>query len=147
MEITPQENSIPFPAMVVDAQPETDPDTVNPAAPPTESEQETFADGVITLSKPATIKGKTVTELKLDFDRLTGDDLLNIEEQMLKTGVVAMKNAAFSSTYCLYIAARAAGVNIAEFKKLSFKDADAIVQATQGFMMRSGSKEPEQSDA
>lgn len=94
---------------------------------------------ILKLLKPLTIGGNEVTELKLDLDGLSGSDLMNIEAEMMASGVAAMKNAAFSAAYCLYIGARGCGVNIEDAKRLGFKDAQSLVTEVQNFILVSAS--------
>lgn len=109
------------------------------ATPPADDDvdAEPEASVVITLHRPIFIDGKEVTELRLDFDKLSARDLMNIEREMVRAGVAVVQNAAASTTYCLYVGARAAGVNIADLRRLSIRDGQQVLQAVQNFMLPS----------
>lgn len=43
---------------------------------------DTSVENVLHLSKPVLYNGEEITELAFDFDKLTGADALNIEEEL-----------------------------------------------------------------
>lgn len=88
----------------------------------------------VMLSDAFTVDGKDITEISLNFAKLTAKDHINMEEEMVQAELTVMKNVAFSTTYCLYIAARASGINIGDLERLSFKDTNKVIAATRNFM-------------
>lgn len=89
------------------------------------------------LSKPVVYDDKEFTEINLDLDSLTGEDLVNIETEMTASGLmVALPEA--SKSYQMYVAARAAKVPVELIKKLSIKDASAITIKVQSFLLGTG---------
>lgn len=92
---------------------------------------------IVELYRPLTINGKVLTEIVLDFNKLSGIDMDNVEAEMLAVGAGGMKlnNPAFSNTYNLRIAARAAGINYRELVNLHIKDAIKVAVAVQNFLL------------
>ena len=101
-----------------------------PAAPETDNPDHV----TIKLQTPLSVNGKDITEITLNFAKLTAKDHINLEEEMVQAELTVMKNVAFSTTYCLYIASRACGINIGDLERLGFKDANAVIKATRNFM-------------
>ena len=95
----------------------------------------------IKLDKPIGIRDREETELDLDLEGLSADDLINIEEEMLLGGITCQKHVAFSTTYALFIAARAAKMPIDALKAMPMRDASRVAQAVQNFMLARESEE------
>lgn len=89
----------------------------------------------VKLLRPIKVNGAEVDEVFLNLEAVSGADLMNIETEMLSTGVVAMKNAAFSATYCMYVAARAGGFTVEDIRDMGARDVSRIVQEVQNFML------------
>lgn len=89
----------------------------------------------VKLLRPVKMNGAEIDEVILNLEGVSGADLMNIETEMLSTGVLAMKNAAFSATYCMYVAARAGGFTIEDLRDMSARDVSRIVQEVQNFML------------
>ncbi|MCD8139326.1 MAG: phage tail assembly protein [Planctomycetaceae bacterium] len=103
---------------------------VSPAQP-----EESLGYVVHELNKPITVDGKEIRKIVLDFDSMSGDAMQNIESEMRADGnMVAVLNPVSSATYCQYIAARAAKMNVADIRRLSFKDNAIIVMRVQNFI-------------
>lgn len=102
----------------------------NPGAKPDES-----GISVVTLSRPFMVGGNAVTELRLDLDKLTGEDMDNVESEIMVSGRPSFANPAMSSSYCMRIAARALGVNYEELKRLPIRDASKVQVAVQNFLL------------
>jgi hypothetical protein len=88
----------------------------------------------IELSGPVTFEDITKTELVLDLDGLTGDDLANAEAEMQLSGVVPVM-VDTSKRYMMFVAAKAAGVPVELIRKLKANDATKVTLAVQGFLM------------
>ena len=73
----------------------------------------------ITLSKPITYKNEALTELDLDLDALTGQDLIDIENSFSAMGKTVQL---FSQGYFAAIAAKAAHLPQEVIKSLPVKD-------------------------
>lgn len=65
----------------------------------------------IFLRKPVKYAGKEYTELAFDFDKLTGQDSLNVERELASLGKTSMPTA-INSEYLIRIAAKACTENI-----------------------------------
>lgn len=90
------------------------------------------------LARPITFDGKEVTELKLDFDQLSGEDLLLCSQQaqaLAPNEVPTVK--AFSLPYQVTVAARAAGMPAELIKALKAKDFTQVTQRAQNFLIGS----------
>ncbi len=94
-------------------------------------------DGIKTvkLYKPITIDGKEVTELTLDFNKLTSADLDNIEAGLAAAGGAKHPVPSLSNAYNLRVAAKAAGINHNELKRLNAKDYTKLCLIAQNFLM------------
>ncbi|QHZ50032.1 hypothetical protein ERICV_05133 [Paenibacillus phage phiERICV] len=98
---------------------------------------ETVDERVYTLSRPFTFEGKEYTELLLDFDSLSGEDLLSCESQ-LKTVTdasefIPMKE--ISKPYLTLVVARAAKVPFELIQNLPAKDFSKVTLRAQNFLL------------
>lgn len=92
---------------------------------------------IYTLKKPVTIDGQNYTEVDLsDLDKLTGEDILAIEQEMQSDGFVIAGMAELSKAYLLYIAARAAKINVQILKKFPISDISKITAMAQTFLLQ-----------
>lgn len=91
-----------------------------------------------TLKNPVVLDGETVSELDLDFDSLTADDILSSERQF---NTEATKNKEFvpiketSKSYLAFIVARAAKQPVENIRKLSAKDFSQVTVLAQNFLL------------
>ncbi|PWK16062.1 phage tail assembly protein [Tumebacillus permanentifrigoris] len=88
------------------------------------------------FSKSIKFEGVDYSEIVLDFDKLTGDDILKAESQYLATGGASHAPREMSKTYLVIVAARAAGVPVELFNALPAKDFSKITVRTQGFLLQ-----------
>jgi hypothetical protein len=92
----------------------------------------------IQLKKALRHKGQELTELDIPLETLTGADLIEVEQQFLKTGKVAL----FMDTtkaYLIRVAARAAKIPVEVLEGLSARDFTVVSNQVQVFLMESGS--------
>jgi len=89
---------------------------------------------VIKLTAPIKFEDKERSELVLDLDGLTGDDLANAEAEMQLAGIVPVM-VDTSKRYMMFVAAKAAGVPVEFIRKLKASDATKVTLAVQGFLM------------
>lgn len=96
----------------------------------------TSTPGVYThkLKKTFSWEGKDYSELTLDFNKLTGKDILAIESELAATGRVLI-NPANSVEFCFMLAARAAGVNKTVIENLPLYDANALRSEAKLFLL------------
>ncbi len=90
------------------------------------------------LKKPVEYNGKTYDTLTFDFGKLTGEDGLNIENELQSLGKFAMVPA-FSGEYLVRMAAKACNEPIGSdiFSKVSLSDYNRVRSAARGFLLRS----------
>ena len=90
------------------------------------------------FKKPFVFEGKEYKELHFDFDRLTGEDSLNIEAELQAKGIGVLVPA-FSGHYLIRMAARACEEKIGTdtFQKMPLKDFVQIRTKARNFLMES----------
>jgi len=93
---------------------------------------------VIKLSRPIVWEDVEYSELTLDFDRLTGDDIMAIESDFMDF-IKGQKNVFVQFKgehpgYHTVVAARAAGVDPFMIKKLSARDFLKVTGAAKDFL-------------
>lgn len=88
----------------------------------------------VELSKPYSFEGKEYTKLELDFDSLTGQDVINAEKEVRALGDRSPV-AEFSKTYQAVMAAKAAKVPVDLIMKLPAKDFTRITILVQDFLL------------
>jgi len=98
-------------------------------------EQTKAAENVYVLRRPFTFEEQEITELHLDFMKLSGDDILAIERRILNEGHPMPLVKETSKTFQAYVAAAAAGVQVELIKKLPAKDFSAVTLLAQDFLL------------
>ncbi|WP_058302410.1 phage tail assembly protein [Gorillibacterium timonense] len=97
---------------------------------------ETQTSVTYTLLRPIQFEGETVTELTLDFEKLTGADLLSCAAQ---ARFIAPEEGSFvkalSMPYQITVTAKAAGVIPELIKSLKAKDFTSLLQRAQNFLL------------
>ena len=93
----------------------------------------------ITLSKPLKYQDKELNDLDLVLDDLTGQDLIDVEEDLKRKGITV--NAwEYSRTFLISIAARALNIPANSLKSLSAKDFTSIINETLSFLAGTASE-------
>lgn len=92
----------------------------------------------IKLKKPVIYNDNEYSVLSFDFDSLTGNDALNIEDELASTGKMAIVPA-FSGEYLIRMAAKACTEPIGAdlFKMLSISDYNSIRSRARSFLLMS----------
>lgn len=92
---------------------------------------------VYTLKKPITFEGKEVSELTLDFESLTGQDLITAERQYVRSvpGNELANLKELMKEMQLYIAALAAKCPPELILSLGLKDAAEVTRLVQVFIL------------
>lgn len=98
------------------------------------NEKKKVLDNKIKLSRPVKIGDKEVTEIVLNLDALTGDDIEQVELEMQAQGRMAAVPET-SKVYLMHIAARAAGVAVEDIRALPIKDVSRITVTVQNFLL------------
>jgi hypothetical protein len=98
-------------------------------------------DRVYKLIRPIVFNEQTITELTLDFDELNGFDLVMCAKQAMRMEpeeVMSQPVRAFSLTYQIVIAAKAAKVVPELIKSLKGADFSVVTQKAANFLMGQG---------
>lgn len=89
---------------------------------------------VIKLKKPVTVKGKPVNEVNIDFEKLTGNDMIQAEKEARAMGVGEASVLA-SMKYQAIIAAKAIGCPVDDLFELGAVDFKNITKEAAGFLL------------
>ena len=92
---------------------------------------------IYNLSKPFEWEGKTYTKLNLDFERLTGVDMIAIENEMAAVGEYAL-SPEISTSYLSKLAARAAGVGNDVIEHMPIRDFAKVKNRSRSFLLSTG---------
>ena len=92
----------------------------------------------ITLNEAVTYNDQEITELDFDFDKLTGADAMNIEEELQAIGKAVLVESA-SGPYMIRLAVRACkqDIGVDFFNRISMKDYMQIKKLARNFLIRS----------
>ena len=90
----------------------------------------------IKLVKPIQYDGEEIKELNLDFDSLTGQDLLDAEKEGLESNKKVAPVKEFDKCYLSIVAAKAAGVATDMMPLLGAKDFTKITVRAQDFLLK-----------
>ena len=94
----------------------------------------------ITFKSPLTYNEKSYETLTFDFEKLTGRDALNIEDELASIGKATIAPV-FSGEYLVRMAAKACtepvGADI--FDKMSISDYNRVRSAARSFLLKSES--------
>lgn len=92
---------------------------------------------VYEFTKPYTYEDKTYTKMVFDFERLLGDDLVAIENEMAAVGEYAL-SPEISTSFLYRLAARAAGVASDVIVHLPIRDFGKIKNKSRDFLISTG---------
>lgn len=99
--------------------------------------EETGLENHIILKKPVTVEGVTYTEIVLDFESLTGEDIEKAEMQFNaenpQNAITMVKEMA--KPFVAIVASKAAGVHVSVIRKLSAADYSKVTMRTTLFLM------------
>jgi hypothetical protein len=93
----------------------------------------------IKLKKALRHKGQELIELDIPLENLTGTDLIEVEQQLFKSGKVALMPD-YSKVYLIRVAARAARIPVEVLENLSARDFTIVTNQVQSFLMESDSE-------
>ena len=96
----------------------------------------TSTENVLHLKKPILYNGEEIAELSFDFDKLTGADALNIEEQLAARGKTMYAGAINDANYLILMAAKACTkpVGMDFFNRVSIIDFERIKNRARFFL-------------
>ena len=89
------------------------------------------------FQKPYTYEDKTYTKLEFDFEKLIGEDLVAIENEMAAVGEYAL-SPEISTSFLYRLAARAAGVGSDVISHLPIRDFGKIKNKSRDFLISTG---------
>lgn len=89
------------------------------------------------FQKPYIYENKTYEELVFDFEKLRGEDLVAIENEMTSLGEIAL-SPEISTAYLYRLAARAAGVGSDVILQLPAKEFGRIKNKARDFLISLG---------
>lgn len=101
-----------------------------------ENNQVAEAGAAYTLRRPFTFEEREVKELILDFERLTGEDILQAERRYYAEAVVAVPAKELSKAFQAYIVASAANVPVELVRAMPAKDFTSVTLDAQNFLLR-----------
>ncbi|MEA0556455.1 phage tail assembly protein [Lysinibacillus irui] len=93
---------------------------------------------VVTLTSP--IKkddGTFLNEIKLDYGKLTGADMMQIDEEMKVEGHAAGFDSIYNQQVCLRLASKASGILIDDLLRLGVSDFAEVTFSARNFFFRS----------
>jgi hypothetical protein len=104
-----------------------------------ENQKDTSPATIYTLRKPHVFEGETYTELNLDFDALTGYDIISSEQQYrAEDPEAAIFGREVNKAYLTYIVARAAKVPADVIRALPAGDFTRVMMKAQNFLLVTG---------
>lgn len=89
------------------------------------------------FAKPYTFEDKTYTKLVFDFEKLIGDDLVAIENEMAAVGEYAL-SPEISTSFLYRLAAKAAGVGSDVIGHMPVRDFGKIKNKSRDFLISTG---------
>ena len=89
------------------------------------------------FKKPYTFEEKTYTKLVFDFEKLIGDDLVAIENEMAAVGEYAL-SPEISTSFLYRLAAKAAGVGSDVIAHMPIRDFGKIKNKSRDFLISTG---------
>ncbi len=97
---------------------------------------DTSTENVLHLKKPILYNGEEISELSFDFDKLTGADALNIEEQLIARGKTMYYGALNDANYLILMAAKACTKPVGAdfFNRISIVDFERIKNRARFFL-------------
>ncbi len=89
------------------------------------------------FTKPYTFEEKTYTRLVFDFEKLIGNDLVAIENEMAAVGEYAL-SPEISTSFLYRLAAKAAGVGSDVIAHMPIRDFGKIKNKSRDFLISTG---------
>ena len=89
------------------------------------------------FTKPYTFEDKTYTKLVFDFEKLIGNDLVAIENEMAAVGEYAL-SPEISTSFLYRLAAKAAGVGSDVIAHMPIRDFGKIKNKSRDFLISTG---------
>ena len=93
------------------------------------------ATSTYTLRRAWSFEGQEVKELDLDFERLTGEDIISCERQYMQQEGASMLFKDANKEYQAYVVARAAKVPVELIRALPAKEFSLVTLRAQRFLL------------
>lgn len=94
----------------------------------------------IKLKRAINFHGEYVKEVELNFDELTGNDLIEAEKQVMASDNIPMVTD-FNKAYLIAVASRLIKVPADELRNMNAKDFSKIITEVQRFLLGSDSSD------
>ncbi|MBQ7578628.1 MAG: phage tail assembly protein [Synergistaceae bacterium] len=94
----------------------------------------------IQLKKAIKHKNEDIYSLDIPLENLTGNDLIDVEEQIIKTGNFAAMTD-FSRAYLIAVAAKAAHMPVEALRMMSAHDFSRVITEVRNFLIATDSDE------
>lgn len=91
----------------------------------------------VTLVSPIEIDGALLNEIKLDYGKLTGADMLKIDEELKAEGRPEGFDSIYNQQVLVRIASKASGLLIDDLARLSIPDFAEVTFSARNFFFRS----------
>ncbi|MED3876211.1 phage tail assembly protein [Lysinibacillus capsici] len=91
----------------------------------------------VTLLSPIEIDGALLNEIKLDYGKLTGADMLKIDEELKAEGRPEGFDSIYNQQVLVRIASKASGLLIDDLARLSLPDFAEVTFSARNFFFRS----------
>ncbi|MGE7942824.1 phage tail assembly protein [Lysinibacillus xylanilyticus] len=88
---------------------------------------------IITLKSPLNIDGALFNEIKLDFGKMTGVDVLKIDEELKSEGYPDGFNSVANQQVCVRLASRASGILVDDLARLGIADFAEVTFSARNF--------------
>lgn len=89
---------------------------------------------IVKLSRAVEFEGATYTEIEMNLEGMTGDDIIKAERECLTSGI-PMGVAETSKGFLMAVAARACKMPVEFIHALPIKDATKITMEVQSFLL------------
>ena len=93
----------------------------------------------IQLKKAIKYKGQDVFTLDIPLEDLTGNDLIDVEEEIMRSGT-PFSATDFSRVYCIAVAAKAAHLPPEALKMMNARDFSRVVTDVRNFLIATDSE-------
>ena len=92
---------------------------------------------IVELMSPIEIDGTLFNEIKLDYGKLTGADLLKIDEELKMEGYAAGFDSIYNQQVLVKIASKASGMLTDDLARLGLADFAEVTFSARNFFFRS----------
>lgn len=99
------------------------------------------------LQKPLKLEDKTVNEINLDLENITGEEILKIDLELRAEGHPQGFDNVFNQNVLLKIASKASGLFPEDIKKLRLDDFLEVTFSVRNFLLGSSVQTEEQNDS